>query len=112
MSKHSTKLAGVTFEGRQDNLKLARLGDSITLERGPDNEYDPNAVRVMQGKLELGWVPKALAADIAPRMDAGEIITEARIIDLTGGVPGYPTRGCDIGFSLGPSDGGVKGEAT
>ena len=36
---------------------------------------------------------------------AGEVVTDAKVIGTVGGTRRYPTWGCDIGFSLGPSDG-------
>jgi hypothetical protein len=50
----------------------------IELEREPDNEHDSNAIKVnlpvRRGAhiLHLGYVPKELAAKIAPLMDLGQ----------------------------------------
>lgn len=51
------------------------------LEREPDNEYDPNAVKVMavhpNGDIELGHLPRDVAARVAPELDAGDRWTGA-----------------------------------
>ena len=48
-------------------------GSPLLLRRDPGNEHDPNAVRVeTTDGAQLGWVPRDLAADLAPRIDAGE----------------------------------------
>ncbi len=47
-------------------------GAELRLERDPTNEHDPNAVRVLVAGEQLGWVPRELAADLAPRLDAQE----------------------------------------
>jgi HIRAN domain len=58
--------------------KYIKFGSKLVLTREPDNPKDPNAIMVnlpVRGgahMLELGYVPKELAAQIAPRMDAGE----------------------------------------
>jgi hypothetical protein len=50
----------------------AQPGAELRLERDPSNEHDPNAVRVLVEGEQLGWVPRELAADLAPKLDAGE----------------------------------------
>jgi hypothetical protein len=51
----------------------AAPGSPLVLRRDRDNEYDANAVAVQtaQGEL-LGFVPRELAAEIAPALDRGE----------------------------------------
>lgn len=43
----------------------------IELLREPTNEHDKNAVKVMWGNRQLGWLPRGLAAAIAPLIDSG-----------------------------------------
>ena len=51
----------------------AEPGSPLMLRRDPDNEHDPNAIAVhTQGDKVLGFVPRDLAADLAPKLDAGE----------------------------------------
>jgi HIRAN domain len=51
----------------------AAPGRRLVLRRDPENEHDPNAIAVQgEGGGQLGWVPRELAAELAPRIDAGE----------------------------------------
>jgi single-stranded-DNA-specific exonuclease len=79
-----TKIAGVSFEGRQDVIAGLRAGAQLTLARQPDNPYDRNAIAVYYGNLQLGFVNKSIAAHVAPLIDAGARY-RARIASLTGG---------------------------
>jgi hypothetical protein len=51
-----------------DRLKPNQM---LALAREPTNQYDANAVRIMWGERALGFLPRKLAAEIAPIMDAG-----------------------------------------
>ncbi len=79
-----TKIAGVSFEGRQDVIAGLRVGAALELRRDADNPHDPNAIAVRYGNLQLGFFNRRMAAHIAPRMDAGARY-RARIASLTGG---------------------------
>lgn len=99
-------VAGVTFDGRQDVLmRLHELQESgrrleAILTREPDNAYDPNAVAVHIGAKHVGYIPKALAARLALRIDAGEAlpVVQARII--RGGDPDRITYGARIHIEM------------
>jgi single-stranded-DNA-specific exonuclease len=80
----NTKIVGVTFEGRQDVIAGLQPGAELELVRQPQNAFDPNAVAVHFGRLQIGFVKKAIAARIAPNMDAGERY-RAEIKHITGG---------------------------
>jgi hypothetical protein len=47
-------------------------GSALELRRDRDNEHDPNAIAVYAGGEQVGWVPRELAAELAPRLDQGE----------------------------------------
>jgi hypothetical protein len=50
----------------------AAPGRPLELRRDADNEHDANAVSVhLAGGAQLGFVPRELAAEIAPQLDAG-----------------------------------------
>ena len=49
----------------------AALGKPLILRRDPENAHDPNAIEVLAGGHQIGWVPRELAAELAPEMDAG-----------------------------------------
>ncbi|HEY7024809.1 MAG TPA: HIRAN domain-containing protein, partial [Candidatus Limnocylindrales bacterium] len=51
------------------------LESPISLQREYDNIADRNAVRLLSGTAELGYVPRAVAQLIAPEMDTGRIFT-------------------------------------
>jgi hypothetical protein len=48
-------------------------GRPLLLRRDPDNPHDPNAIQVHPagGGDQVGWVPRELAAELAPQLDAG-----------------------------------------
>jgi hypothetical protein len=59
-------------EGRREACERLVEGDSVTLEREPENAHDPSAVLVLgDGDCELGYVPRDQAQELALLMDAG-----------------------------------------
>jgi HIRAN domain len=47
-------------------------GRPLSLRRDPDNPHDPNAIAVdAAGGEQVGWVPRELAVELAPDLDAG-----------------------------------------
>ena len=92
-SNFHSKIVGVSFEGRQDTIAGLRVGTDLTLERQPDNQFDPNALAVYYGALQLGFVRKQIAKHLAPLIDDGARY-RARIESLTGG--GEKNRGVNI----------------
>ena len=88
-----SKVAGVTFNNRQAALKKLDRHEAssvnVSLEREASNPFDNNAVKVnvsvKDGKpYHLGYIPKDLAALIAPVLDKG-IGLIARFKGVTGG---------------------------
>lgn len=83
--KYHTKLVGVTFEGRQDIIKVLTGDEPLRLRREAENEYDPNAVAVdvafdisdvpNQSELTewqpIGYIAKDKNADLASYLDQG-----------------------------------------
>lgn len=57
----SVNVAGVSFEQRQDLVKMMRVGNAVLLEQEPLNRFDPKAVAVytLSGE-KLGYVPRTL----------------------------------------------------
>jgi single-stranded-DNA-specific exonuclease len=79
-----TKLAGVSFEGRQDVVTRLEPGTALRLVRQPANEYDSNAIAVMAPTGEqVGFLNRRLAAVLAPALDAGAE-WEVSVTDVTG----------------------------
>lgn len=62
VTKYFTKLAGVTFNGRQDLIKELSGSEELRFRREPDNEYDKNAVAV-DALVWIGDVPNTNQAE-------------------------------------------------
>jgi hypothetical protein len=59
-------------EERRDACERLSVGESVTLEREPDNRHDPNAILILsEGGDELGYIPREYARVMAPLLDAG-----------------------------------------
>ena len=90
----NTRVAGVTFEGRQALIEQIRTSDPCRLVPEPTNPYDKNAIAVHvahDGNVwHIGFVPKEIAAEIAPYLE-GEALM-CRIAEITGG---FETRDGD-----------------
>jgi hypothetical protein len=80
-----TRVAGVSFDNRdgtprQPYVKLAKKGDVLHLRRERDNPFDGNAIGVDWveaggDRHQIGYVPRGLAALLAPMMDEGAHLT-------------------------------------
>jgi single-stranded-DNA-specific exonuclease len=80
-----TKVVGVTFEDRQAVLADVGPGEPLRLARDPGNPRDPHAIKVCRSDgRQLGFLRAALAARLAPAMDAGARYA-ATATALTGG---------------------------
>jgi len=83
-----TKLAGVTFEGRQEVVARLTPGVPLRIERQPDNEHDTNACAVFDPLGDqVGFLNRKLAAALAPLIDAG-VEYDVEVADVTGGGDG------------------------
>lgn len=81
----AVKVVGVTFDNRQATIARLMPGQGVTLQREPDNRYDPNAVAVVTlDGAPAGYLPKVLAACLAPQMDAGTWRPAAMVSSITG----------------------------
>jgi HIRAN domain-containing protein len=78
LAERGLRVAGVAGASAHHGEALAdeeraRPGDALELRRDPGNEHDPNAIAVFAvGGDQVGWVPREIAAEIAPAIDAGE----------------------------------------
>lgn len=82
------KLAGVTFEGRQERVKTLKRGQRLFLKREKDNQHDKNAVAVTDaGGFQLGYIRAKVAEEFAPALDKGVEYT-CTVTDITGGKEG------------------------
>jgi hypothetical protein len=67
------RIASVAGAARHhaEALELPALGGALTLRRDPGNEHDANAIQVVFDSEQIGWVPRELAEELAPELDAG-----------------------------------------
>ena len=77
-------VVGVAGAGRHHAEAIASdavaPGRPLALRRDPENPHDPNAIAVHTAGSDpsagdgdqVGWVPRELAAELAPLLDAGE----------------------------------------
>jgi hypothetical protein len=84
----TTKVAGVTYEGRQAHIARMKMDTPIRIVPEPTNPYDPNALAVYAAIapgeiLQVGYVPRDLALILAPLLDGESVM--ARVKDITGG---------------------------
>ena len=103
-----SKVSGVTFGTRQRALrKLEKYSAdmiNVTLEREANNAYDVNAIKVLVhvgsgDKYHLGFLPKDLAALLAPILDKGiELVTRFKAV--TGGFESRENYGALITVEL------------
>jgi hypothetical protein len=68
-------VVGVAGAGRHHAEAIASdavtPGSRLELRRDPENEHDPNAIAVHAGGAQVGWVPREVAAELAPELDDG-----------------------------------------
>lgn len=80
-----TKVAGVSFEGRQAAAAALEAGQALRLEREPANAADPNAIKVTAATGEpIGYLRAGIARHLAPLMDQGASY-RATVSQVTGG---------------------------
>lgn len=63
------RVAGVTFEGRQELIKKLSPNSIVRLEREPTNPHDPYAVKIMADGMHIGYIPKDLARKTSENWD-------------------------------------------
>jgi single-stranded-DNA-specific exonuclease len=82
-----SKVAGVTYEGRQSIIALLRGDEPCRIVPEPTNAYDPNALAVhiatSDGVKHVGFIPRELAKQIAPLLEGEAVMV--RILEITGG---------------------------
>lgn len=96
------RVAGVTYEGRQEKIARLRYDDPVRIVPEPDNPYDKNALAVYVGHagkvLHVGYIPRDMAAQIAPLID-GEAFMCA-IAEITGGFELWDGSTANYGLRL------------
>ncbi len=80
-----TKVAGVTFDNRQEVAAGLSEGQRLNLVRESDNTHDPNAIRVETiSGTQAGYLNAKLARHFAPLLDSGERY-DTFVSQITGG---------------------------
>jgi len=83
-----TKLAGVSFEGRQEVVARLTPGTPLRVVRQPDNEFDPNAIAILDPHGDqVGFLNRRLSGVLAKSVDAG-VEYDVEVTDVTGGGEG------------------------
>lgn len=69
----TSPLMGASFRPAEvkEQIKLLEVGDTLVLERDPENQYDANAIKILKNGEFLGFVAKEIAGEIAPLLDEG-----------------------------------------
>jgi hypothetical protein len=85
MEQKSYPVVGMGYRPADDQIAYNALeeGARLVLEREPDNQFDPFAIKVLipedeasgTGYFHVGYIPAKIAAKLAPRLDAGEECT-------------------------------------
>lgn len=68
------KVVGVTFanedgSSRKETILGMTTASPVDLIREPDNKYDKNAIKVITGDKQIGYIGKEYASIMAPLMD-------------------------------------------
>jgi single-stranded-DNA-specific exonuclease len=74
MPEMKSKLVGVTFEGRQDNVAELTEGQELLAIFEDNNPFDPNAILLFadaQKTKPVGYLKKELAADLRQQHTKG-----------------------------------------
>ena len=92
-----SKVAGVTFEGRQTVVRRLRPGEVLQLVREPDNPHDPDAIKVLRKNGDqVGYVEKQLALDMQWHFQASVAPRVAEVVQVTG----EESRGQSLGVVI------------
>lgn len=94
----NTRVAGVSFDGHQELIAQLTGREPCRLEPEPENKFDANAIAVKVAPFpeadplnepeipavwHIGYLPKEIAAQVAPHLDGEPIM--CRIAEITGG---------------------------
>jgi len=76
-------VTGPMFDDRPKAIRGLRLGDIIQLVRQPDNPVDSNAIRLLTMEdAIIGFLPRQIAAWLAPFLDSNTHEILAEVIEL------------------------------
>ncbi|WWC94582.1 hypothetical protein V866_001429 [Kwoniella sp. B9012] len=98
----------VTFRtdvvGVQYYRGLVGRGEYVMLRRQPENQYDPNAVQVINASgTQVGHIPRTVAARLAELMDMSAITVEGRMVGQNLDGAKHYKMGMDLSIYAKPS---------
>ena len=70
-----TRIAGLEYMEISKDLVLSE-GDHLMLEYEQDNPYDRNAVKVLKGGTQIGYLPKEVSASLSSADERKAIVEE------------------------------------
>jgi hypothetical protein len=80
--KRQVNIVGSSFQpGAGDWIAQMGPGQQLRVEREPKNKYDTNAVAIYIFQQKLGYLPRGFAAEVAPIMDAGYVLSATKSRD-------------------------------
>ncbi|WVQ99528.1 hypothetical protein IAU59_006664 [Kwoniella sp. CBS 9459] len=83
---------------------LVGRGEYVMLRRQPTNQYDPNAVQVINaGGTQVGHIPRAVAGRLAELMDGRAITVEGRMVGQNLDGAKHYKMGMDLSIYARPS---------
>lgn len=60
-----TFIAGAKFkDGAQDIIDALSESSELEIRPEPDNQYDPNAVKILTEDVHIGYIPRHLASKV------------------------------------------------
>ncbi len=87
-----TKITGMQYA--EGNINA---GNEVHLERDPDNQHDPNAIRVKNMDFDdAGFIPRKIASWLSPLIDKGAIFVEGWIPEQSISQSIHRHRGCPV----------------
>jgi len=68
-----SSLAGLSFRGHdaREAVQNLEVGEELTIEREPSNQYHGNAVRVIAADVHVGYIERNVADTMAVWYDEG-----------------------------------------
>ncbi len=73
-----------TYEGdRSAHIEKLKVGEKVRFLRIKDHEYNPNAIEVLSSAGSLGLLDAAISDIIAPLIDQGKILFNAKVSRVT-----------------------------
>lgn len=71
--KRIYKITGLQFQDYDKVKDSLEVGAEVQLVRMPNNQHDVNAIKVMYGEHQVGWIPRISNADLAMLLDEGRV---------------------------------------